>query len=197
MRPDPKARQQQILNAAATCFARTGFHQTTMQQICAEAGLSPGSVYRYYSSKDELIGALIDEERAEALSLISQVRHQADPVAALSALVFTALTAIDLPGAAALDIEVTAEAAHNAAVAARVRESYSSCDEALATVIRDGQQQGLIAPDLDPQTTATLLLALFDGLTVRRALELPFDIEALATTLTALLERLLRPGQSS
>ena len=36
-------RRQQILDAAAACFSRRGFHQTTMQDICTEAGLSPGA----------------------------------------------------------------------------------------------------------------------------------------------------------
>ncbi|MGE0685263.1 MAG: TetR/AcrR family transcriptional regulator, partial [Dehalococcoidia bacterium] len=34
-------RRQQILDAAAACFTRAGFHQTTMQDICAESDLSP------------------------------------------------------------------------------------------------------------------------------------------------------------
>jgi TetR/AcrR family transcriptional regulator, repressor for uid operon len=193
-RPGAEVRQQQILNAAAICFARHGFHQTTMQQICAEAKLSPGSVYRYYTSKEELIGALIAEEQAEALALIAQAAQHSDPIAALSGLVHTALTAIDLPQAAAIDVEVAAEAGRNPAVAERIRATYLSCDGALSGLLRAGQAQGLIREDVDAEATATLLLSLFDGLTVRRALGLPFDIEALAPTIVTLLERLLRPG---
>jgi AcrR family transcriptional regulator len=48
-------RRQQILDAAAACFSRRGFHQTTMHDICGEAELSPGAVYRYFSSKEEII----------------------------------------------------------------------------------------------------------------------------------------------
>ena len=39
-------RRQQIIAAAAVCFARRGFHGATMPEICAEAKLSPGTVYR-------------------------------------------------------------------------------------------------------------------------------------------------------
>ncbi|MCQ3943528.1 MAG: TetR family transcriptional regulator, partial [Alphaproteobacteria bacterium] len=38
-------RRDEILNAARQCFARTGFHQTSMQEICAAAGMSPGNLY--------------------------------------------------------------------------------------------------------------------------------------------------------
>ena len=52
-----EARHQQILNAAGACFSRQGFHQTSMQDICREAELSPGAVYRYFSSKEDIIAA--------------------------------------------------------------------------------------------------------------------------------------------
>ena len=44
-----------ILKSAAKCFRKTGFHQTAMQEICAEVVLGPGAVYRYFSSKDAII----------------------------------------------------------------------------------------------------------------------------------------------
>jgi len=51
------ARRQQIIDAAYRCFARKGFHQATMRDIYEEAGLSPGAVYHYFDSKDEIIRA--------------------------------------------------------------------------------------------------------------------------------------------
>src|SRR5262249_5925610 len=55
------ARRRQILSAAVRCFAREGFHRTTMQDIFREAELSPGAVYSYFAGKDELIVAIIGE----------------------------------------------------------------------------------------------------------------------------------------
>ncbi|MGH8828574.1 MAG: TetR/AcrR family transcriptional regulator [Jiangellaceae bacterium] len=49
------ARRQQILEAAWRCFARQGFHATSMQDVFAESGLSAGAVYRYFPSKKELV----------------------------------------------------------------------------------------------------------------------------------------------
>lgn len=49
------ARRQQILQAAWRCFARQGFHATSMQDIFTESGLSAGAVYRYFPSKKELV----------------------------------------------------------------------------------------------------------------------------------------------
>ena len=47
-----EARRRQIIDAAYQCFARKGFHQTTMRDIYAEAKLSAGSVYHYFDSKE-------------------------------------------------------------------------------------------------------------------------------------------------
>jgi AcrR family transcriptional regulator len=49
------ARRQQILEAAWRCFARQGFHATSMQDVFAESGLSAGAVYRYFPSKADLV----------------------------------------------------------------------------------------------------------------------------------------------
>ena len=51
-------RRRQILDAALDCFRRRGFHQTSMQEICAAAGISAGALYRYFGSKAEIITAI-------------------------------------------------------------------------------------------------------------------------------------------
>jgi AcrR family transcriptional regulator len=52
-----QARREQILDAASNCFARKGFHLTSMKDICKEAELSPGAVYLHFSSKEDIIEA--------------------------------------------------------------------------------------------------------------------------------------------
>jgi AcrR family transcriptional regulator len=52
-------RQQQILEAAISEFARHGFHATRMEDIARASGLSRGAVYLYYKSKDAIIEALL------------------------------------------------------------------------------------------------------------------------------------------
>lgn len=52
-------RRQQIMQAALTCFARKGYHQTTMDDIVAESGLSKGTLYWYFKSKDDLFISLV------------------------------------------------------------------------------------------------------------------------------------------
>ncbi|MFC4372534.1 TetR/AcrR family transcriptional regulator [Nocardia halotolerans] len=52
-------RRQQIIDAAQLCFARKGFHETSMQDVFAESGMSAGAVYRYFTSKNDIIAAMV------------------------------------------------------------------------------------------------------------------------------------------
>src|ERR1700730_16492390 len=58
-------RRLEILDAAQRCFARAGFHGASMQEICAEAAMSPGNLYRYFPSKEALIAGIAERDRAE------------------------------------------------------------------------------------------------------------------------------------
>src|ERR1700753_3387339 len=81
------ARQQQILDAALTCFAKNGFQQTGMADIVRQSGLSHGAVYLYFQSKDDLIEALaVDRHRQEAL-LNAAAESTSDPLEGLRVLV--------------------------------------------------------------------------------------------------------------
>src|SRR5215218_9068561 len=53
-------RQERILHAAVTCFARQGYYGTTMEEIAAEAGIAKGAAYVYFPSKEAIFLALYD-----------------------------------------------------------------------------------------------------------------------------------------
>ena len=53
-----EARRGQILKAACRCFARGGIGETSIQDICHEAKLSVGAIYRYFRSKGQIIEAI-------------------------------------------------------------------------------------------------------------------------------------------
>ena len=60
-RPDVSVeRKNQILDAAASVFARSGFSKARMDDIATESGLSKGTLYWYFNSKDEIILAMVD-----------------------------------------------------------------------------------------------------------------------------------------
>lgn len=72
-------RRQQIIDAAQRCFARKGFHQSSMQDVFAEAGLSAGAVYRYFKSKDELVAELAANASGNIRDMLAEIIRR-DPV---------------------------------------------------------------------------------------------------------------------
>ena len=58
------ARRDEILEAAEICFARQGFHQTTIRDVIRESGLSAGCIYGHFATKEDLIQAISERRHA-------------------------------------------------------------------------------------------------------------------------------------
>src|SRR6266849_2538468 len=68
-------RRTQILDAALICFAKRGFHQASMHDISAEAGISVGLIYRYFENKDAVISAMADRHKKEIHEVLERARR--------------------------------------------------------------------------------------------------------------------------
>lgn len=55
------ARRQQIIDAARARFASHGFARTSMTDLVEASGLSNGAIYRYFTSKDEIVAAICEQ----------------------------------------------------------------------------------------------------------------------------------------
>ena len=82
-------RQTQILDAALICFAKRGFHQASMHDISAEAGISVGLIYRYFENKEAVISAMADRHKKEIYDMLERARQAATLLESLEIL-FTA-----------------------------------------------------------------------------------------------------------
>jgi AcrR family transcriptional regulator len=190
-----EARQRQILDAAATCFGRRGFHVATMQDICAEAGMSPGSVYRYFRSKEELIVALVEADGAKHIARIEAVRDQPDVFAALQVLADQTLETLNDPELCLLHAEICAETHRNPHVKEIVRTTNAAILDSLAETLRLAQERKAIDTNLDPRLTAELLVAIVDGLGRRQSLYPELDASRHADLVQTMLDRFLRPSR--
>src|SRR5438034_9607894 len=68
-------RRTQILDAALVCFAKRGFHQASMHDISAEAGISVGLIYRYFANKEAVISAMADRHKKEIQDVLERARQ--------------------------------------------------------------------------------------------------------------------------
>ena len=179
-------RRTQILDAAWRTFSRRGFHQATMQDICREADLSPGSVYRYFPGKDDLIVALVARDTAESVSVIETLHDHDDPFAALLELLDVSFKQLRDVRTCATNVEIESEAARNPRVGALVRRSDAELAAALAgLLLRLGGERHSID---DADALARVLIAVFIGISAQKAISPELDVDSHARVLRQLLE---------
>jgi AcrR family transcriptional regulator len=186
-------RKNEIIDAAEACFLRKGFHQTTMQDICRESGLSPGAIYRYFKSKDDIIAAAIGRSTERQAALIEQARDSySQAVRALEAIgeqFFGQLEKEGMERFAALELEVWSEALRNAELRATHRRQFRLLASALSELFALAvEQAGIKSPTTKPRGLAHLALAVFHGLQLYRALyPEEISVREVLETLTVLL----------
>lgn len=166
-------RREQILAAAARCFARSGFHMTSMDDVIAEAGLSAGAVYGYYKGKDELIEAAAG--RAMELvgaALDEAVARAGSPAELLAAVLGTMHGLQERFGfdPSRIAVQAWGESVRNPVVHARLREAYGGIRDRIGGAVRRWQDAGALPADADPDAVAQLLFGLIPGYIVQHQL---------------------------
>ncbi|GHF26653.1 TetR family transcriptional regulator [Amycolatopsis deserti] len=107
------SRREQILSAAAELFQRRGFHAVSMEDIGAAAGIAGPSVYRHFSSKAALLGAIARRAADRLLLDAERVRlSSADETEALRGLIESYVRV--LTGSAELAVSFSADAVNYA-----------------------------------------------------------------------------------
>lgn len=181
-------RRRHVLVCAWRCFARDGFHVTSMDDVIAETGMSASGVYRYISGKDELIEAAGLEAAAmfrtvfERLLAADEPPRPAELVAALAAELGRGPNS-DLSRIA---IQAWAEALRNPAVNTNARAFHLELRGQLGRLVRRWQESGELPPGADPDAIGLALATLLPGLLVAHHVLGGIPVDALVTGLRAL-----------
>lgn len=193
LKPDTqRARRETILDAAELCFARAGFHRTTMQDICTEAGISAGALYIYFKSKEDLIAGIAERDRNTLAGQFKELATAPDLLAALGAL--GAYYTVEQPlHKRLLFLEIGCESTRNPAVGEIFRSVDTFCRQSFETLFQRAADEGRIASGIDPRETAQLLAVIGDGLFWRRAVDPTFDAQALLPAVMRLVGLLINP----
>ncbi|WKX07217.1 TetR/AcrR family transcriptional regulator [Streptomyces sp. NL15-2K] len=189
------ARRRQILDGAALCFARNGFHATSMQDVLKEADLSAGAVYRYFSGKEELIAAIVGEVLGEVRAAFEAAAEQS-PLPPPDLLVASVLSrtlglreSLTIDGAPAfprLVVQVWSEIPRNDELAAVLREGYGAVRAAWARIVEGYQQAGRMRSDIEPDHVARTMIAAVLGFIAQQSLFGPAPVDILRDGLRAL-----------
>ena len=187
-------RRREILDAAQACFERRGFHGASMSEICSEAGMSPGGLYRYFPSKEAIIAAMAEDERRSATLAFDAVRTSDNFLVALSQLCEKFAEAYADPCRAAFAAELMAEAVRNPKFAEVAREAECRIRAEVSDLLRSGQIMGHVDATLDSDEAAAVLMAAADGLGLRLAFMGDYSARAAASALKNLVLRYLNPA---
>jgi TetR/AcrR family transcriptional repressor of uid operon len=187
-----RARREHILDAAELCFARSGFHRTTMQDICKEAAISPGALYVYFASKEDLIAGIAERDRAEFAERFAELSAAPDFMTALASLGERYFEE-EPAHKRTMGMEVALESTRNPKVGAIYRSVDRFVLDSFEKLFRRLAREGRIAPDLDIPTVAKLFSMIGDGMFLRRAIDPDFDTKSVMPAVMALIGKLLNP----
>src|SRR5882724_4680811 len=150
-------RHTQILDAAMVCFAKRGFHQASMHDISAEAGISVGLIYRYIENKEDVIRAMADRHKEEIQEMLKRARQAPTLLESLEIL-FTAHCCEAQPQiTSAFVVDLYAEASRNPQVADLVRDVLQTAMEGVTDLIARAPETQPAAHGLTPSELAELI----------------------------------------
>jgi AcrR family transcriptional regulator len=185
------ARRSEVLDAAIVCFSRDGFHRTTMKDIVRQSGLSPGAIYNYFKSKEEIIEAIASRRQEKERQLVKGAIGEGPPDKALERVRDAFLDELESPKERLrrrVSVQLWAEAQRNPSIRKLVRRSFEEPRKLMSEVLVAAQEQGAIADWVDPDALACFVIAAFHGLVLQREWDDQFSVKPHKVLLNALLK---------
>ncbi|MFQ5612818.1 MAG: TetR/AcrR family transcriptional regulator [Anaerolineae bacterium] len=161
-----QARRRQLLDAARQVFSQKGFSATNVSDVAAAAGVSQGTIYLYFDSKDDLFMATFEawietcvyqayaESDLSAETAAGWLRAFADSAAQMMA-----TSAEFLP----VQMEFWSHLLRNEAIRERFRQLFAELRTFLGQIIQAGIDGGEFRP-VDAEALAAIAIAVYDGL---------------------------------
>ncbi len=171
-----EARREQILLAALQCFGEKGYHASTMDDLVRESGLSKGSLYWHFRSKEEVFLALLD-------SFATEIYGDWDALAeadgdAIETLRQEIQASVDRFSNQRVFLMAWVEFLSHPAARERMSEVYRVSRAKLAKIIKAGRRAGTLRPGAPAEQIAAALVAAIEGLFLQWLVDPDFDLRA-------------------
>jgi AcrR family transcriptional regulator len=180
------ARKAHILQAALTCFANSGYHLTSVDDIVQQAGLSKGSIYTHFESKKALFLELLNTMlKATGLLPIlggdDQTGREKLESAMTSMMAFVSMESYK--EYATLLMDAWALSKNDAEIQQALSSNYTQLRESFTHLIEQSIVEGEIKP-VNSDALASIFISVFDGLMVQASLDdSSFRWQDVATTI--------------
>jgi AcrR family transcriptional regulator len=167
-------RREEILTHAMHVFAKKGFCATKISDVAASAGLSPGLVYHYFESKEDMFVAVISQSLAITNSCVKKVDSlDCEPIEKLRLLTLKALDDNDEQGFS-IRWQLILQICVKESIPQKALEFLNQNFQVLklvASFIKEGQKRGQISTEKDADMLTTAYWALMQGLVFLRDFE--------------------------
>jgi AcrR family transcriptional regulator len=169
-----ESRHREIVDAARRCFLLNGFHQTTTDDICREASITPGGLYHYFRSKEDVIAAVIQASARDAVQRLASLAEDAantrSSIRALASAFTDTMRDSEIDSITRLDVDVWAESLRNDKLAEITKEGWAVRRDWLRELITNAIDEGVYSPEVDPTGLANLIMSIWLGLRLGRLL---------------------------
>ncbi|MBE7518793.1 MAG: TetR/AcrR family transcriptional regulator [Thermoflexaceae bacterium] len=193
------ARRQAIMEAACKVFCTKGIHSATMADVAAEAGISPGAIYRYFSGKDDLARVCM----ADSEAVVSRWKMPPEPgedplqeMIELARLTFSLLKNPHEKSDTILMLESVLAAVRESDEAAlrSIRDEQAEAARGIARRLAAAREKGELPPDLDSELFAGAMLSFYWGSRVARLVDPGADSEGQLDQMMNMLARSSTPS---
>ncbi len=166
---DPKRTRELLLQAAFKEIYRSGYRSADLDAILAAAGVTKGALYYHFDNKEALGYAVVDEIIANNLhhKWVQPLQNAKDPIDVLVRIIRAeSLKREDVQRGCPL-LNLSQEMSGlDEGFRRRTARLYRDWHDAMAEALREGQKRGVVRSDIDPNETATFLIAAWEGYVV-------------------------------
>lgn len=188
-----EAQLARILEASRNCFVRSGFRGASMHDICREADMSPGALYRYFPSKEAIIEAIAENDRQGDLASLAQIRDSDNLVDGFVPAMVAHFANVRARGFAPLFTEIRAESMRNETVKNCCEKSKGEFATFFKAFLDHAKATGRIAPVVDNAAIVSMFMALGEGIIMGNLFDETPDEKVIDTMLRTMANALLRP----
>ena len=187
-------RRQQLIDAGWRCASRQSFRTMTVDDVCAEAGVSKGAFYLYFEQKQDLLLALLEDDAMDLDAAMAGFRRAGvHGVERLRGLMRAELQRAEDPARLQVRADLWSEMSSNPIVRERFAEVVRRRRIALRSWIDESIEAGDLI-EIPSNALAAILLALGDGLMLHGGLDpAGFRWANVRRALDAVLEVIARP----
>jgi TetR/AcrR family transcriptional regulator, repressor for uid operon len=191
-----EAQTVRIMDAARKCFVHSGFRGASMHEICREADMSPGALYRYFPSKESIIEAIAEADRQADQAVLATMINGPTLIDGFVRAAMGHFAMVRERGMAPLFTEIRAESMRNETVRDACMKNEGQIMHAFHAFLSYGVSRGEIDPILGIDAIVPMILAIGEGIIMGDLAEKGVSDQQIEIALRAILQAVLRPQNS-